>query len=181
MNNSINKILSTILLISFLIIVGCPNNDVPNIVNCDGQSLELLTGSYSLSSFKVAYDNGNIVTEQDYYAYSGSMEIGSDCKLSQTIILEGERKRGTGIIFVKSDNELEVFSQGCIYNLNYSLNSNNLTTIRQQGSCNIDYSEINVWKKISSKPDVIKSIFDEIEDDYEINEAIVGGVAGSIE
>ena len=71
--------------------------------------------------------------------------------------------------------------QLALYILDYSLNKTNLTTTLKQGACNFGYSEVDVWKKKSSKPVVRKSISDEIEYDYEISEAIVGGIAASIE
>ena len=181
MKQSLHKIFTTTLLILSFIIGGCSEESNFSGVNCDSQNLEFLTGSYTLSSFTTFYSDSTIITEEEFDTFSGTMNISSDCIISQVITVDGDTTKVNDTISAVGDDMIEITSGSCAYTLFYSLEIDQLTTTIHQGSCGIDYSEVNIWQKTNNQSAFIQSMSDDIENDYEFSDALVGGVAGSIE
>ncbi len=92
-----HKLLTLFLLFLLLVATG-------GIVGCgdDGDTatitLDTLKGTYKLTAFTVTFDDGTIITQDDYSSYSGTWVISSDGNLSQTLTFEDTTDRATGTI-----------------------------------------------------------------------------------
>ena len=116
----------------------------------DNLTLADLVGTYNLSGFTVTFSDGTVITQDDVNSYSGTMTIESDGNATQEIYVNGYG----GIIYAEilsvDNDSIRVSSGGCTYDLRIELSGNVLTTTAPMGTCGNDFSEVDVWTKISS-------------------------------
>ena len=113
-------------------------------------------GTWHLTAFTVTYANGTVITQSSplITSYSGTMTITSSGNASQSVSVNGisgtvsatiESINGNTCNFVSTKN-------GCTGTVTGILNGTTLTTNFALGTCGANYSEIDVWTKVSSKP-----------------------------
>ncbi len=110
------------------------------------------------------------------------MVITSEGYMSQQIILNDNYVAVEAwILDIIDNNTLKISSGGCIYNLNIELNGNILTTTLLSGVfCGMnDFTEIDIWEKISSKLTVnTRSVLQEDEASLLHEDKPVKGILG---
>ena len=144
-----------------------------------GMSLKDLIGTYALKDFNVVFDDGTVITRKDFFSFSGTMHITASGYMYQLIELNGiELEVGATILDVKS-NYIRVSSAGCTFDLGIDLSGNILTTYSPSGTCGSNYSEIDVWEKISGSSSLVyrNSLSREIYDENVFS--IAGGSVGT--
>lgn len=143
-------------------------------------TLDDLVGTYTLTAFTVTFDDGPTITQDDVNSYSGTMLIRSDGYSSQTVEINGFEVTIEGIILSVGTDTLRISSAGCTYDLGYELDGNIFTTTSASGTCGANYSEVEVWEKTSSSTAISKVDELAFQEAEEIEEAVLGGAAGSI-
>lgn len=138
-------------------------------------TIDSLVGTYRLSAFTIRYSSGLVVTQDDVAAYSGAMTISSDGNMKQDFNIGGNFILAEGDIEVVDNNTLKIFdSGGCVAYADLELNGNFLTTTLEN-SCGTDFSETDVWEKVSSSVSRKK---EHGLQESQINEGISGGAIG---
>ena len=143
-------------------------------------SLTDLLGVYVLRDFFVIFDDGTSFTPKDVFSFSGTLEITNIGNVYQVVEVNGfEAVTNTTILDVKN-NYIRVFSAGCTYDVGLNVSGNILTTYFPMGTCGSDYSETDVWEKISTSSTLVyrNSLYREIYNENAI--ANPGGSVGAI-
>lgn len=144
-----------------------------------------LAGTYTLTGFTVTFPDGTTLAETDVTSYSGSMTVtiqGNQGHMTQTIEVNGIVVNAEGTILSIGTDTIQVSSGGCTYDVGYSLNDNILTTTLPKGTCGMDYSEVDVWEKISSSALSFTDRKPLLQEDRDrgSEQAISGGAVGTI-
>ena len=141
------------------------SEDPGNIVFSD------LVGYYELNSFEIKYDNGYTVTQEDVSVYSGYMKIYSSGYSVQHFEIEGNIVGGTGNFKLVDSDTLEISGSGIEYELSFEFDGEYLTTFLESGAIGQNYSEKDLWRKLSSSPNYVGTyLIDAIKSDGIKNE-----------
>jgi len=143
-------------------------------------TLNDLVGTYNLTAFTVAYDDGLTITQEDVDSYSGTMLIMPDGSMSQTVETNGFVVSFQGTILSVVTDTLRIFTPECTYDLGFELDGNVLTTFFLSGTCGVNWSEVDVWEKTSASTSLSKADNLAFEEAEKIEETIPGGAVGSI-
>lgn len=117
-----------------------------------------LVGVYALNSFRVEYDDGTSFDESDVVSFSGAFSIDASGNMLQVITVNGETISGGGMAQLLDGDTLNIISSDCTYEMDVSLNGNQLRTTVDH-PCNQNYRETDLWVKTESSS-LIKGLAD---------------------
>lgn len=122
-------------------------------------TLEDIMGKYDLIAFEVKYNNGITMNQNNVNSFSGIMEIHNGY-MTQNMILEGhELPPVRQNINLLNDNTMRTSFQNCTYDINISFDGSIFTTFLPTGTCGINYSEQNTWKRVGQVNSKQRMIF----------------------
>lgn len=138
--------------LSALLLVGCGSGGGGG----GGGGGGSLLGTYTLTGFRVTYDNGTVVTQNDVSTFSGTFILFDDNSMSQDITVNGTRAVATGTYSVLDGDTMYITDDSTSQTgtLTYHFDGTNLNTISDHQAGNA-FTEIDYWHKVGPPPFVI--------------------------
>ena len=134
-----------------------------------------LVGSYQLIDFTIKFEDATTIRSKDVESFSGTMNITSNNSGTQNVCV---KLKGMANNCVKAVGWIEgEFFVGefdsCEYKAPFTFKDGILTSTFPMGTCGANFSETDVWEKISSSASAI-------ENAIENEQSAIGAVFGTI-
>ncbi len=112
-----------------------------------------LVGAYELVAFTVRYDTGVTLTQDNVNSYSGTWSITPSGAMTQRFTINGETSVATGSMVVLNDTSLRIMNDqvACNSTLSFSLDGETLRTTLPTGTCGVNFSETDTWRRVSAR------------------------------